>query len=130
MTPGMVQSTATHSAVLMPKNGGTEDDTVVHKLSWSELEDEQDATSDQPRSKKLHLTQVHRDMETILWKAFNPVSNAKQRQLQQQFIVPDTPFTTAPRLDKVMAAECSKSVKSADNSLSRIQALFLDAVGP
>ena len=29
-----------------------------------------------------------------------------------------------------MAAECSKSTKSADLQLSRIQALFLDAVGP
>ena len=29
-----------------------------------------------------------------------------------------------------MAAECSKSTKSADQQLSRIQALFLDAVGP
>ena len=44
--------------------------------------------------------------------------------------MPDTPFTAAPRLDKVVAADCSKNLKSADTSLSRIQALFLDAVGP
>ena len=44
--------------------------------------------------------------------------------------MPDTPFTATPRLDKVMAAECSKNLKSADTSLSRIQALFLDAVRP
>ena len=40
------------------------------------------------------------------------------------------PFTSSPQLDKVMAAECSKKLKSADTSLSRIQALFLDVVGP
>ena len=135
VTPGVVQSTAAHSAVLTPENGDDEDDTVVPtlKLSWGErmeLEDEQDTTSDRPGGEKLRLTQVHRDTETFLREAFNPVSNAERRQLRQQFIVPDTPFTTAPRLDKVMAAECSKSVKSADNLLSRIQALFLDAVGP
>ena len=58
------------------------------------------------------------------------MNNADRRQLQQQFIVPDATFTASPRLDKVMAAECSKSTKSADQQLSRIQALFLDAVGP
>ena len=42
----------------------------------------------------------------------------------------DTPFTTSPCLDKVMAAECSKSTKSADLQLSKIQVLFLDAVEP
>ena len=36
----------------------------------------------------------------------------------------------SPQLDKIMAAECSKSTKSADHQLSQIQALFLDAAGP
>ena len=69
-------------------------------------------------------------MEEFLCKVFIPVNNAECRQLRQQYIIPDIPFTTSPRLDKVMAAKCSKSTKSADLQLSRIQALFLDVVGP
>jgi len=58
------------------------------------------------------------------------MDNNDHKDLQSKFIVLDTPFSTPPHLDKIMAAECSKSVKSADHSRSHIQALFLDAVGP
>jgi len=56
------------------------------------------------------------------------MDNEGHKDLWSKFIVPDTPFTTSPYRDKVMAAECLKSVKSADHS--RIQALFLDVVIP
>ena len=138
--PGTVQSTTAHSAVFTPVGVTADDvneDDVVTKLTWSEqmeLADEDEGQGDSPVDRtggdKVRLTQVHKSTEDFLRKAFNAVSNTDRRQIRQQFIVPDTPFTTAPRLDKVMAAECSKSLKSADNSLSRIQALFLDAVGP
>ena len=99
-----------------------------------ELEDEVEGQGDSPVDRtggnKICLTQVHECTEDFLRKAFTAVSSTDRRQLRQQFIVLDMPFTTAPRLDKVMAAECSKSLKSADNLLSRIQALFLDAMGP
>ena len=84
---------------------------------------------DRPGGNKIHLTQVHKSTEDFLSTAFTPVSNPEWRQLRQQFIVLDTPFITALQLDKVMAAECSKSLKSANKSLSKIQAVFLDAVG-
>ena len=71
-------------------------------------------TSKKPGGEKVHLTQVHESIEEFLRKAFIPVNNAECRQLRQQYIVLDTPFTTSPRLDKVMAVECSKSTKSAD----------------
>ena len=61
-----------------------------------------------------------------LCKAFTSMHIAERRQLQQQFIVPDTTFTASPHLDKVMAAECTKSTKSADQQLSRIQAPFMN----
>ena len=98
-----------------------------------ELEDEnedRDSSMDPPGGDKVRLTKVHQSTEEFLRAAFTSVSNVDRRQLRHRFIVPDTPFTAAPRLDKVMAAECSKNLKSADTSLSRIQALFLDAVGP
>ena len=100
-----------------------------------ELEDELEDSAGNISSEtlggdKVHLTQVHESTEEFLRKAFSSVNNAERRQLKQQYIVPNTVFTASPRLDKVMAAECSKSTKSADLQLSRIQALFLDAVGP
>ena len=97
-----------------------------------ELEDKLDDPADNISSKKsgghkVHLTQVHDSTEEFPHKAFTSMNNAERRQLRQQYIVPDVPFTTSPCMDKVMAAE---STKSADLQLSQIQTLFLDAVGP
>ena len=79
---------------------------------------------------KVHLTQIQDSTKEGLRKAFNPMNKAKRKQLQQQFIVLDAAFIMSPQLDKIMAAECSKSTKSADHQLSQIQALFLDTAGP
>ena len=58
---------------------------------------------DRPGGNKVCLTKVHQSTEEFLRAAFTSVSNADRRQLRQRFIVLDTPFTAAPRLDKVMA---------------------------
>ena len=68
--------------------------------------------------------------EELLKTAFSPMENGPSRQLRHHLIVPDTPFTTPPHLDKFIIGECSKSTKSNDNLFSDIQAHFLDAVGP
>ena len=137
---GVVQSTPAQSAVFMPPNSsGVGDDEVVTGLSWAkrmDLENESgedladNSTGDRSGSDKVHLTQIQDSTKEGLCKAFNPMNNTKRRQLRQQFIVPDSVFIMSPWLDKIMAAECSKSTKSADHQLSRIQALFLDAAGP
>ena len=124
----------------MPVAGDVVDDEVVAGLSWAErmeLEDKLDDPAGTISSEKpaggdmVHLTQVHDSTEEFLHKpAFTSANNAERRQLRQQYIIPDVPFTTSPRLDKVMVVECSKSTISADLQLSRIQALLLDAVGP
>ena len=135
----MVPSTTARSAAFTPvtnSSDNVDEERIVTRLTWGEqmeLEDkteDRDGSMDCSGSDKVRLTQVHKSTEEFLRTAFTSVSNADRRQLRQRFIVPDTPFTAAPRLDKVMAAECSKNLKSADTSLSRIQALFLDAVGP
>ena len=79
---------------------------------------------------KLSLTKVDKETEDFLHEAFSTMENEDRKDLRRQFIVPDTPFTMAPYLDKVMAAECSKGTKATDQAHSKIQALFLDAVGP
>ena len=141
--PGSLQSNAAHSVVTTPESviGGEDhdDDNVVTRLSWEEQMELTDAKQDadkvsksakRPKGEKLRLTKVEEGTEQFLREAFTSMENDDRKELRSKFIIPDTPFTTPPHLDKVMAAESSKSVKSADQSQSRIQALFLDAVGP
>ena len=133
--PGTVQSTFS-----TPVTGVDDDDGIVStRLSWDEqmelLEDEQnrspvDTMGNRPKGEKLPLTKVEKETEDFLREAFTTLDNEDRKSIRKRFIVPDTPFTMAPHLDKVMAAECSKSTKAADQAHSRIQALFLDAVGP
>jgi len=68
-------------------------------------------------------------IEEFLKSAFTPMENKDRRKLQQQFIVLDTPFTTPPHIDMMIAGEYSKSTKATDNLYLHIQVHFLDAVG-
>ena len=68
--------------------------------------------------------------ETILQGAFTPLKNADRLMLRCQFLVPEIPNTMAPKLDKIMGAECQLGVKSTDTTLARLQALTPDVIGP
>ena len=102
-------------------------------IGWS-LEDKVDnelkITEEQLKGGKICLTKVLQPMEDFLHETFTPINNASQWQLQQQFVMMDTSFTTAPHLDKMITDECSKSIKMSNQSFSQIQALFLDPIGP
>ena len=65
--------------------------------------------------KKIHITPVLKAAEEFLKTTFSPMENGPRRQLRHQFIVPDTPFTSPPHLDKFIVGECSKSTKSNDS---------------
>jgi len=82
------------------------------------------------QNSKVLLTEVTQPTEEFLHEAFAQKDNATQSQFWQQFIVSSTSFTIAPYLDKMIADECSKSTNTSNNTLSWIQALYLDAVGP
>ena len=56
------------------------------------------------------------------------MKNADRLTLRCQFLVPELPIIMAPKLDKVMGAECQSNVKSTDIALVHVQALTLDAV--
>ena len=125
----------------MPDNvfGSDDDNNVVPPLTWEEQMELEDDPADINKvnksgkclkGKKLYLTKVEENTEENLQQAIKSMSNEDQKDLRGKFIVPDMPFTTPPRLDKLMAMECSMSVKSAEQSHSHIQALFLDAAGP
>ena len=109
----------------LPTLGNVEDE-VTTELSWAEkMELESGEASD-----RLRPVKVGEATEAILQQAFTPLKNADRLTLQRQFLVPDLPITMAPKLDKVMGAECQSGVKSTDTALARLQALALDAVGP
>ena len=87
-------------------------------------------TSMKPEGDKVHLTQLHNSKEEFLHKTFIPMNNFEYWKFRQQYIIPDTPFTTSPRLDMMMVVEYPKSLKCTDSQLSRSQVLFSDAVAP
>ena len=101
------------------------DDEVTTELSWAErMELESGEAGD-----RIHPVKVRESTETILQGAFAPLKNADRLTLRRQFLVPELPITMAPKLDKVMGAECQAGAKSTDSALARLQALTLDAVG-
>ena len=138
---GLVHSTPVTQSVSQPENS---EDTLTTRIMWSErmdLESEDERNDHSVNSEasktaepvcfdKIRITPVLEATEEFLKSAFSPMENGPRRQLRHQFIVPDTPFTTPPHLDKFIVGECSKSTKSNDNLFSDIQAHFLDAVGP
>ena len=73
------------------------------------------STGDRSGNDKVNLPQIQDSINKGLCKAFNPMNNAERRQLWQQFIVPDAVFIMSLWLDKIMAAEFSKSSKYADH---------------
>ena len=138
---GLVHSTPVTQSVSQP---GNSEDTITMRIMWSErmdLESEDEHNDHSVNSEasqtaepvcfdKIRITPVLETTEEFLKSAFCPMENGPRRQLRHQFIVPGTPFTTPPHLDKFIVGECSKSTKSNDNLFSDIQAHFLDAVGP
>ena len=83
-----------------------------------------------PSGDEIRPVKVREDTELVLQNAFTPLKNPDHRALRRQFLVLDMPLTMAPKLNKVMAAECVPAVGTMDQSLARLQALMLDAVGP
>ena len=97
--------------------------------TWAErIELETEALSSS--GDEIRPVKVRKETELVLQKAFVPLKNQDRRALRRQFLVPDMPLTMAPKLDKVMAAECVPTVRSSNQTLARLQALMLDAVGP
>ena len=134
--PGLVHSTPLAQSATL--SGGS-DDFLTMELTWSERmelesEEENPNSSQKPAETasydKICITPVLESTEEFLKTAFSPMENKDRRQLWHQFIVPNTPFTTSPHLDKMIAGERSKSTKANDSLFSDIQAHFLDAVGP
>ena len=97
--------------------------------SWADRMELETEALTQPGD-EIRPVKVREDTELLLQRAFTPLKNPDSRAFRCQFLVLDSPVTMAPKLHKVMAAECLPGVRSTDQSLARLQALMLDAVGP
>ena len=112
-----------------------EPSTRIEGTTWAEemdirdpidKEDEAAATSHD----EVCLVEVRPRKEQHIKRSFVFMSNNDRRQLRNAFALPKVAVTKTPSLDPVMAAQCSKSTKTSDKVLARLQALTLDAVGP
>ena len=84
--------------------------------TWAErMELETEALSSS--GDEIRPVKVREETELVLQKAFVPLKNQDRRALRHQFLVPDMLLTMAPKLDKVMAAECVPAVRSSDQTL-------------
>ena len=94
------------------------EDKVTTQLSWAErMKLDPGKAAD-----RLRPVKVGEATEAILQQAFTPLKNADWPMLRRQFLVPDLPITMAPKLNKVMSAECQIGVKSTNPiNLSRFK---------
>ena len=87
--------------------------------SWADRMELETEALTQPGD-EIRPVKVREDTELLLQRAFTPLKNPDRSALRRQFLVPDSPITMAPKLDKVMAAEClhAGSQSQVDRSIS------------
>ena len=76
------------------------------------------------------LVQVGPRIEQHLARSFVSMNNTERWQLRSAFMLLKVAVTKAPSLDSVMASQYSKSTKTTDKALARVQSLTLDVIGP
>ena len=92
--------------------------------TWDEDEE------DDPK-RGFNLFKVSEKTELFLKQSFtSTVQNPHRRLLKEKFGAPNTPFTACPSVDKFVKSRLPAHAKAKDRSLSKHQALVLDAVGP
>ena len=112
-----------------------EPSTRIEGTTWAEEMDIRDPIDEEDEAAatsrdEVRLVEVGPRTEQHIKRSFVSMSNNDRRQLRNVFALPKVAVTKTPSLDPVMAAQCSKSTKTNDKVLARLQALTLDAVGP
>ena len=120
-------------------SGTSPSDARAISLTWTEEmdaidppgegEDSSSPVNPTPRAPR-KVVEVSECTEQHLVHSFTCMDNEERRRLTDSFALPKLAVTKTPELDKIMAAQCSKSTKSNDQAQSRIQALSSDALGP
>ena len=109
----------------------------ISGTSWPEemdiiqpLDDEDTPNTDVTCPEGARVVEVSEVTQELLKRSFVSLKNPKRLQVRNAFALPKVAVTKTPSLDQVMSSQCSKSTKSNDWSLSRVQALMLDAMAP
>jgi hypothetical protein len=93
-------------------------------LTWPEEEDESGGGSSK-------LFTVSENTGKLLKESFlKAIPNPSRRQMRERFGDPKCPPTRVPKLDKMVKDRVSQESVKLDRALARLQAFFLDAVGP
>ena len=93
-------------------------------ITWPDEEDETGGSSTK-------LFTVSESTNTLLQESFlKGVPKTARRQMREKFGDPRCPPTRVPKLDKMVKDRITQESVKLDKSPARLQALFLDAVGP
>ena len=112
-----------------------EPSTRIEGTTWAEKMDIRDPIDEEDEAAatsrdKVRLVEVRPQTEQHIKRNFVSMSKNNRCQLRNAFALPKVTVTKTPSLDLVMAAQCSKSMKTNDKVSACLQALTLDAVGP
>ena len=106
----------------------------IEGTTWAEEMDLRDPVDEDDTEvlarDEVRLVEVGARTEQHLTRSFVSINNLERRQLRSAFALPKVAVTKALTLDPVMSSQCSKSTKTNDKALARVQALTLDAIGP
>ena len=141
---GASQSSSSAATAITPAHDGSQPGTSgylsssrISDTSWAEemdiiqpLDNDDAPDADVSCSEGARVVEVSEATQKLLKRSFESMKNSRRLQTRNDFSLPKVAITKTPSLDQVMASQCSKSTKSNDWSLSRIQALMLDAVAP
>ena len=114
-----------HDSDVTPRNSPPSDASRTAGSSWVDEmnhcdppgEDDSSSSADTKSRAPRKVAKVSERTEQHLVRSFACLGN-------------DDHLTKSPKLDKIMAAQCSKCTRSNDQALARIQALNSDVLGP
>ena len=121
------------------KNGPPDATSRLVGLTWAEEMDERDPPDEEvdpsssvtPAPRALRkVSEVSERTKQHLVRSFACMDNKEWRCLTDLFALPKVAVTKTLELDKIMVAQCSKSTKSNDQALARIQTLNSDTLAP
>jgi len=106
----------------------------IQGAGWAEemeiLKGTKTSTGSAKSKRPTRVARVTPATEALLKRSFVSLVNKDRIDERNVYVLPKVAVTKVPSLDKVMATHCSKSTKTNDWTLSRIQALTLDARPP
>ena len=120
-----IQPTAVSPATPTPEDSHFSDFFRFFFFAWAEQMDRLDppgeGSSSKPTTSALRkVAEVSKCTKQHLVRSSASMDNEDHRKLAHSFALPKVAVTKTPDLDKIMAAQCSKSIKTNDQEKYRI----------